>query len=229
MNHLVYITLSVALFACSPSGKNKQKTNANTAETSVLFIAPYKVDCAGVGAMECLLVKNEENQPWQNFYSPIKGFKHEAGISYKLKVKINKEKNIPADASSFTYELIQILESKPYQPNSQVLYDIWGVVDVMGTNPLKLGCEQTIEINLTDSIIIGKAGCNNFRGEIKMIEKTNQIKFDKVLATRLTCPHQSLEDNYLKAINKTNAYFRFNQNLYLMHNDTVVIKCKRMD
>ncbi|MCU4157320.1 DUF4377 domain-containing protein [Carboxylicivirga sp. A043] len=228
MKYSIYITLSLVLLACFSSG-NKQDTKATKSDTSVLFVAPYKVDCVGVGPMNCLLVKREINQQWENFYSPIKGFQHEAGISYKIKVKTRKKKNIPADASSLAYELIEIIESHPYNPNTQVLHDIWGVVEVMGENPLKSNCEQTIEINLADSIAMGKGGCNNYRGEISILENSNRIKFKNILASRRTCPHQSLENKYIQTLNQVDAYFRFNQNLYLLHNDTVIIKCKRMD
>jgi hypothetical protein len=45
-------------------------------------VAPYKVDCRGVGPMKCLQVRYPDkgpNQPFYNFYSFIKGFNYVEG------------------------------------------------------------------------------------------------------------------------------------------------------
>ncbi|MBK3518701.1 DUF4377 domain-containing protein [Carboxylicivirga marina] len=229
MKYIASLALfSLILAACSFKAKQKS-SNKEKEQISTFFIAPYKVDCMGIAPMKCLLVRKSDTEQWENFYSSIKGFDFIPGNQYQLKVRIIRKENAPADASSFNYELIEIISKETYAPHSRSLFDIWGVVDVKGDNPLHSDCEQTLEINMTENIIMGKGGCNNFRGKIELISGTNQIKFTKVLSSRRTCANQTLEDKYLQALNSVDAYFRFNQHLYLISEDEVIIKCKRMD
>jgi membrane-bound inhibitor of C-type lysozyme len=75
----------------------------NTSEMTVT-VSPQKRDCMGVGPMECLVVDGN------NWYSDIEGFDFEAGYEYELKIKKTaRPEPIPADASAFTYELIEVL------------------------------------------------------------------------------------------------------------------------
>lgn len=62
---------------------------------------------------ECLLVQKNKNRiegEWKYLYSKINGFELEEGYIYKLKVKEEKLENVPADASSIKYTLIEMLE-----------------------------------------------------------------------------------------------------------------------
>ncbi|MFY9074961.1 hypothetical protein CRU99_09025 [Malaciobacter mytili] len=80
--------------------------------TSTLYIAPYKANCVGVAPMKCLKVKKQKDDKWQLFYSNINGFKFEEGNQYIIKVKEEKRENVPADASSIIYNLVEIIEKK---------------------------------------------------------------------------------------------------------------------
>ncbi len=229
MKNLLFIILLSSFTACVSTGSKKQVKDDLKASFSTFYVAPYKVDCMGVAPMKCLLIKKTPEGQWQNFHSAISGFEHQPGIEYTIKVKETPVENPPADASSISYELVEIIESKAYAPKSNILHDIWGAVEVNGTNPLSKQCEQTLELNLSDNTILGEAGCNNFRGHLNVKEGSNSISFHDIVSTRRTCPNQALEDSYLSALNSVDAYFRFNQHLYLISNNQVVIKLKRMD
>lgn len=75
----------------------------------VIKVGPEKMECMGVAPMECLVVDGEL------FYEDIEGFYFEAGFEYKLRVKkslafgTDDPEQIPADASMYKYELVDIL------------------------------------------------------------------------------------------------------------------------
>jgi len=78
-------------------------------EEMVLTIGPEKVDCIGVGPQKCLVVNGEM------FYESIEGFNYKSGFEYEVRVKksltfgTRDTTKIPADASMYKYELIDIL------------------------------------------------------------------------------------------------------------------------
>ncbi|WP_052190705.1 META and DUF4377 domain-containing protein [Chitinibacter sp. ZOR0017] len=81
--------------------------------TAELWVGPETKPCsAGVMKMDCLQVKTSATGEWENFYNSIAGFQPEAGKSYRLKVKIEKVANPPADASNLRYSLIKVLEQQ---------------------------------------------------------------------------------------------------------------------
>ena len=48
---------------------------------------------------------------WENFYSEIDGYKHEAGVTNILRINRYKRQNVPADASSYAYVLDMVVSS----------------------------------------------------------------------------------------------------------------------
>jgi glyoxylase-like metal-dependent hydrolase (beta-lactamase superfamily II) len=86
---------------------NVQQTNSTV---TTLHVDSELVDCVGVGPQKCMLIKEDFNSNWKNFYDKIEGFEFQPGYVYKLKVKITEIKNPPSDASSLKYTLIEILE-----------------------------------------------------------------------------------------------------------------------
>ena len=230
MKKCVAFALSIMLISCSLT-KSKSHTKEIDAEavTGTFYVAPYKSDCVGLAPMKCLLVKTNTDDIWTNFYAPIKGFVHESGYEYIIKVLETPNTGAPADASSINYTLKEVVEKKLFTQANTNLYDIWGIVGVNGIKPLESNCEQSLEINLAKNTVMGKAGCNNFRGEVEVKKGSNAISFKNILSTRRTCPNQLLEDNYLAALNAVDAFFHYNQNLLLLSKGEVVIKARRMD
>jgi heat shock protein HslJ len=75
-----------------------------------LYVGPEKVDCVGVGPMECFQVKENPDGEWQNFYDQIEGFDWEPGYTYEIRVAVHQVENPPADGSSLRYELIEVVD-----------------------------------------------------------------------------------------------------------------------
>ena len=104
MKNILIVGIILLFAACSTGEK-----------AAIYWVNSYRVDCVGVGPMKCMLVqKGETPEPgkWTNFYSKIEGFEYEPGFIYKLKVKEEQLENVPADASSIKYTLVEVLEKK---------------------------------------------------------------------------------------------------------------------
>lgn len=87
-------------------------------ELTNFWVNSQQIDCVGVGPMKCLQIqKGETYQPdtWELFYANIKGFNYEEGYIYKLLVKEEQlaAQNVPADGSSISYVLVEMVEKKP--------------------------------------------------------------------------------------------------------------------
>ena len=80
--------------------------------TEVLLVNSALVDCMGVAPMTCMQVRHSVQGQWELFYSQIEGFNFEPGYRYRLKVKVTELENVPADASSLRYTLVEQLEKK---------------------------------------------------------------------------------------------------------------------
>lgn len=84
--------------------------NAIADETKVILVGPILVDCVGVGPQKCMIFKENNSTKWHMFYDQIEGFNFEEGISSKLEVKVSDVSDVPADASSLKYSLLEILD-----------------------------------------------------------------------------------------------------------------------
>ena len=77
-------------------------------EIITMEVGAHKETCTGVGPMECLVVNGAY------FYDTIKGFTFEEGYTYTLTVeKTTKVTPLPADASSYTYTLREVVAKTP--------------------------------------------------------------------------------------------------------------------
>ncbi|MBU3011184.1 DUF4377 domain-containing protein [Polaribacter vadi] len=102
MKRVIYlICFSICLLSC-------EDNNLITPEKT-LIVASIKADCVGVDYQKCLLVKENETENWQYFYSSIVGFNYEEGFEYVIKVSERKIENPPQDASSIETTLIEIV------------------------------------------------------------------------------------------------------------------------
>lgn len=92
-------------------------------EQMFLEIAPERLPCSHpvMPDYKCLQVRTLGYTPqglkdasgaWENFYSEIEGFTHEAGVRKVLRVKRFTRTNAPADASKFAYVLDMVVESE---------------------------------------------------------------------------------------------------------------------
>lgn len=102
MNKLVPIS-ALLLAACQPQ---------SDAEVVTMQLAASKAPCYGVGLRACL----QQRQPDDTqtlFYAPIAGFDYQWGYEYELLVRVEEAEEVPADASSLTYTLEEVVEQQP--------------------------------------------------------------------------------------------------------------------
>lgn len=126
-NLKLYLVLVLALLisACTPiapgivpapaqEGMETGVENpAMDGEEITLYVAPEKVECVGVGPMECLQVKYSEDGESTLFYTGIDGFVFVPGYNYELRVLRTKIANPPADGSSLAYTLLEVVGQEP--------------------------------------------------------------------------------------------------------------------
>ena len=231
MKHfLITLFIFSLVISCTTSKKNVSEKSIRTVEiVKTYFVAPYQVDCMGIGPQKCLLVKHAINSSWENFYATIEGFSFESGYSYILKVRETPIENPPADASSIHYELVEIIEKSKITQPLQSIYDIWGVIRVNGADQLSQGIMQTIEINTHKMTALGEAGCNSYQCTIENQADSNTLTFKQIISTQKTCPHQTAENTFLKTLESVDNFYRYNQTLLLLSHGQVVIEARRMD
>ena len=75
-----------------------------------MWIGPEMVECEGVAPMLCLQVSYSADDEYELFYDQIQGFEYREGTSYVIDVTITEVDEPPADASSLTYTLIDVVE-----------------------------------------------------------------------------------------------------------------------
>ncbi|MBS3021178.1 hypothetical protein DJFAAGMI_03942 [Comamonas sp. PE63] len=105
------------------NGKPTAQTQYGSApERIFLEVAPERKACSHgvIKDYQCLQVREIRygdngvktyTGQWENFYSEIEGYKHEAGVSNVLRINRFKRQNVPADASSYVYVLDMVVSS----------------------------------------------------------------------------------------------------------------------
>lgn len=82
------------------------------AETVRLWVGPELVDCeGGAGPQQCLQIARSEDGEFEYFYDSIEGFEFEEGTSYVIDVTVTEVDDPPADGSSLSYALVEVVET----------------------------------------------------------------------------------------------------------------------
>lgn len=76
----------------------------------IVYIDSQRVECTGVGKLQCYRWRESADAPWQLWYGPIEGLDFEPGITYKLRVKEYQVPNPPADATAIRWQLLEVVE-----------------------------------------------------------------------------------------------------------------------
>lgn len=195
----VFITVLIVSFMSCESNRKEQ----------TLWVNSAKVDCGGVGKMQCLQVKNNKDEPWSNLNQEISGFDFEPGYIYRLRIIINTldETTLPEDKSNQEYHLVEVIskETDPYL----ALNDIWIVTEIQGAlsdgnapSPM-----PSLEINTRTMEILGSDGCNQYNGKINNLSG-NDIRFGPVRSTRKACPDMTIADAYNHAMGQVSSYHK---------------------
>ncbi|WP_432410486.1 DUF4377 domain-containing protein [Rasiella sp. SM2506] len=196
-------------------------TKENNSKTVTYYINSTKVACEGVGKMQCLQIKKGETMPagdWSNFYGSIEGFDYQQGYTYKLLVKEETldPAKVPADASSMSYTLAEVLDKK--QDPTFRLHDIWALQaingkDISSETHQKPNKQPTLEIFVAEKRIAGTDGCNSLFGSIETLTET-QLSFSKMGSTKMMCPSMKVPNAFTEALSNTQTYKIEKLNLY---------------
>ena len=212
-----YLILAILFFVVSCATQKANKSNEY-----IYWVNSAKVQCEGVGAIQCLKVQKGDtlnSEEWKLFYSGIEGFDYQPGYIYKLKVseeKIEKE-NVPADASSIKYKLIKVIEKK--QDVRLRINDIWVLVTIEGetieqSSANKRQKTAQIEFHIADMKVMGNDGCNNFFGSIKNIDSEKLI-LSPLARTKMACIGTDIPDKFNVALSRVSSYKIENLHLFL--------------
>ncbi len=92
---------------------NKQPV-AMESTTETWIVAPALEDCeGGAGPQKCMMVKKDTDGDWEYFYDSIEGFDYEEDYRYEITVQIDPVEDPPADGSSYTYTLVEVVDKQP--------------------------------------------------------------------------------------------------------------------
>ena len=191
MRHLFFLIGTIFFLACSAEDKKQDQY--------VYWVNSTKVSCVGLAPTKCLQIQKSETpdpSAWESFHGSIQGFDYQAGYVYKIVVKENHldPGDLPADASSIEYTLVEILEKR--QDLKLRINDIWVAIEIKGEI---LPSEEDgfslpqLEINVGEMRYMGNDACNNYNGGI--IELDDQtIRFGIAAGTRMMCMDMKIPD-----------------------------------
>ncbi|MDE0535482.1 META domain-containing protein [Tenacibaculum sp. L6] len=206
---LLPIIVSLVLQSCG-SLKNTGSTE------EVFWVSSIKTECsAGAGKMNCLNVYKGNNiaeATWELFYAPIEGFTFEEGTLQKIKVKVERlnPKDVPADASSLKYTLIETIETQVDIRTH--LAGEWNVTSLYGKELNEETYIPSLIIDLHKNRISGNNSCNNYTAQIT--NATSQsLTLGAVATTRKMCFKMDVANSYNKALEEINTYLIKGNNL----------------
>jgi hypothetical protein len=103
--------LYIALLFTLPAAVCKS-TMAPAGEILTFEVAPTRTTCMAEGERQCLLVRENADAEWRRFYDSISGFAYEEGYRYRIRVERQRVARPPADGSSYTYRLVELLSKE---------------------------------------------------------------------------------------------------------------------
>ncbi|KEQ29359.1 DUF4377 domain-containing protein [Pedobacter antarcticus] len=199
-----------------------------------LQVKEETANCTGVAPQTCMLVKYKSSKDWELFYSGIKGFKYTPGYRYTLSVQRTKRKNVPADASAYTYRLIKVIKKqkiavKTDDPTSQeyawafIAKHRWNLIQL--NNKTQENSPAFLVFDITTGKVNGNSGCNSIFGSFE--HTANTISFKQLASTMMAClddKSNQLEREFSQAITgKTFTFDIAEQTLNLYQDGKIVL------
>lgn len=195
------------LAACTPAGGQSQIEPTAAAEGIVvsdeaqpeiatLFVGPELVECTGVAPQNCMLVKRAVEEEYTFFYSQIDGFTFEPGYEYELLVEITPIADPPADGSSLSYRLVEVVSQTPVEgaTTSELEGTRWTLVSYQDSTGATVDAIPGVDaaIQFADGSVGGTAGCNSFSGSYTT--DGNTLTIGPMASTMMAC----LENNIME-------------------------------
>ncbi|WP_316822773.1 META domain-containing protein [Pedobacter gandavensis] len=174
-----------------------------------MMVKEDRASCTGVAPMNCLQVKYKNSKNWELFYSEIQGFKHQEGYRYTLSVIRTKRKNVPADASAYTYKLKKVIKkekiavkpSSGKDPLMAIANQKWTLSKINGQG---VSSDRAfIKLDDKGNKFNGSGGCNGIFGSFTYNPKTKSLSFGNIASTMMACADEKLnklETDFTKAL-----------------------------
>jgi heat shock protein HslJ len=157
----------------------------------LIRLSPFESTCMGEAPMTCLVMRELPDGELSFFYDSIVGFDYEAGHEYLLRVNATTVENAPADASSLSYELVEVMSKFPASLENKV-WELQSIGETEVENP----SDFTLMFNEDGTVAI-TTDCN----EIMLSEySTNPASITVAGMTRMFC-EASLEGQFVNALN----------------------------
>jgi heat shock protein HslJ len=217
----------VFILSCSAGDKQGEK--------HVYWVNSSMASCVGMAPSRCLQVQKSEildPDAWESFHASIKGFKYEAGYIYKIVVKERHldPADLPADASSIEYTLVEILEKT--QDLKFRIQDVWQLSQIMestGLADVKSSSLPQLEINVGEMSYHGTDGCNRFSGGIAQLDDRS-IRFGISAGTRMMCQDMKVPDLFNATLPQVSSW-EINENVLYLFNTSneKLMQLKRAD
>lgn len=190
MQRLLILFGTIFFLACS-SGEKKQ-------DQHVFWVNSTKASCIGLAPTKCLQIQKSESldpSAWESFHESIQGFEYQEGYIYKIIVKETHldPADVPADASSIEYALVEILEKR--QDLRLRINEIWIAIKIKGENLAAEGghSHPQLEINVGEMRYMGNDGCNQYNGGVIELDEQS-IRFGIAAGTRMMCEDMRIPD-----------------------------------
>ncbi|MAY83299.1 MAG: heat-shock protein HslJ [Flavobacteriales bacterium] len=173
----------------------------------VFWVSGYQSECdMGAGKGNCLLISKAEtldSAEWELFYAPIENFAFEAGILKRIKVEKSEKENAPADASSYDYRMIAVIDSM--DDPRVALNKGWTLAEINGGPFNRMMPIPNLQIDLSKKTISGTSGCNQYTGSIEYLG-TSKVVFSPIVSSRRACIGKNIEAEYYAALDQIKSY-----------------------
>ncbi len=182
-------------------------------------------DCVGVAPQTCLLVKETPDADYQYFYSQIDGFDYVPGYEYELRVQVSPERaNVPADASSLHYTLIEVANETEVGPTLEKTP--WQLIAYTGCRMVRYQAifpGNPVTADFAAGQLNGNAGCNNYFGFY--ILAGSRLTIDNLGSTMMTCPTPVMaqEQDYLADLTAVVRYMIVDEQLRLADESSLTV------
>ncbi len=111
----VVAIVTLAAGCSSGSSATEAASASGGGEVVRMWIGPELVECEGVAPTECMQVSYAEDGAPELFYDSIEGFDYSEGTSYVIDVQVTEVASPPADGSSLSYSLVEVVSEAPGQ------------------------------------------------------------------------------------------------------------------
>jgi heat shock protein HslJ len=188
-------------------------TSPTSGTVTTMYVGPTLADGVGVGPMTCLMVRDSPDSEYQMFYSQIQGFDFVPGFDYELKVSVTEREIVPAEASKYIYELIEVVSAK----ESGLRLDSvkWALADRIE--------DSQVDLRFEEGQISGRAGINRYFAGYE--QDGSSLRIGNTGSTQMAGPQDLMdqEQAFLSALGSVASFQIVGEQLRLLNGDGIAV------